>query len=116
MSASARTRPAVISLEALVKLQHRHERLLGDLDGADPLHSSFAFLLPLQQFAFPGHVSAIAFGKHVLSHGRERFTRDELTPARGLARDLVLLAGDDRLQLLHKPTALSLGLAAVREQ
>src|SRR6266536_1601088 len=82
---------------ALVKLQHRHESLLRDLDRANSLHSPLAFLLPLQQFAFPGHVTAIAFGEHVLAHGRDRLPGDDLAADRRLARDLVELAGADCL-------------------
>src|SRR5947207_520828 len=106
------------SLEAatLIKLQHRHERLLRDLDRAHSLHASLAFLLPLQQFAFPGHVPAVALRKDVLSHRRDRLARDHLAADRGLQRDLVKLARDDRPQLLHQAPALPLRLAPIGDE
>src|SRR5439155_25188817 len=81
-SAASATRAA--ACQGLVKLQHRHERILRNLDRSDPLHSSFAFLLPLQQFAFPGYVTAIAFREHVLSHRGDGFAGDHLTADGGL--------------------------------
>src|SRR5438309_8904800 len=81
----------------LIKLQHRHEGLLRDLDRADSLHPSLAFLLLFQQFAFPGYVTAIALRQDVLPHRWDRFTRHDLAADRGLDRNLVHLARDDRL-------------------
>src|SRR5690242_15551997 len=101
---------------SLLKLQHRHERLLWDLDRSNSLHPSLAFFLLLLQFAFPGHVTAIALGQHVLSHRGNRLAGDDLAADRGLNRDLVELARDDRLQLLDQAPALLLRLAAVRDQ
>src|SRR5256886_14075365 len=115
-SASTRIAAAAIGRVALIKLQDRHERLLRDLDRADSLHSLLAFLLLLQQLAFPGHVAAIALGNHVLAHRRDRFPGDDLATNRGLDGDLVQLARNDRLQLLHQPPPLRLRLAAVRDQ
>src|SRR5438552_8724517 len=112
----ATSRQAATMRARLVKLQHRHERLLRDLDRTDTLHSPLAFFLPRKQFAFPGHVTAIAFGKYVLSHGGERLPGDHLAPDRGLDRDLIELARDDRLELLHEAPALGLRLAPVADQ
>src|SRR5437879_13303562 len=100
----------------LVNLQHRHERLLRNLDRANPLHSPLPFLLLLQQFAFPGDVASIAFRKHVLPHRRDGFSSDHLAPDRGLDRHLIDLARNDGLQLLDQLPSLGLGLAAVRAQ
>src|ERR1700674_2640087 len=70
----------------LLKLQHGHEGLLRDLDRADPLHPALSFLLLFQQFAFPGHVPAIALCQDVLAHCRDRLAGDHLTANRGLER------------------------------
>src|SRR5437762_9005474 len=63
----------------LVKLQHRHEGLLRNLHEAHPFHTSLAFLLLLQQFAFARHVSAVALRQHVLAHRGNGFAGDHLT-------------------------------------
>src|SRR6059036_3214916 len=97
----------------LVKLEHRHERLLRDLHRPHALHPLLAFLLLLQKLALARHVSAIALGEHVLAHGRHGLARDHLAADGGLDRDLVELAGDYRLELLDKFAALGLGLAAM---
>src|SRR5579864_3001105 len=68
----------------LVKLQHRHEGVLRNLDRTDSLHAPFAFLLLLQQFAFPGHVAAVALGENVLAHRGDRFAGDDLASDRSL--------------------------------
>src|SRR4029453_4215943 len=41
-------------------LQYRQERLLRNIDLADPFHAAFAFLLLLQQFALARDVAAVA--------------------------------------------------------
>src|SRR6185437_982678 len=99
----------------LVKLQHRHERLLRDLDGAHSLHPPLAFLLLLQELAFPGHISAIALREHVLAHRRDGFAGDHLTANRGLDWHFIELARDDRLQLLGQAPALRRRLGTVRD-
>src|SRR5947209_18486043 len=73
----------------LVKRQHRHERLLRNLDRANPLHSPLPFLLLLQQFAFPGDVASIPFRNHVLPHRRDGFSSHPLAPDRGLEPRLI---------------------------
>src|SRR5689334_10898911 len=100
----------------LVKLQHRHEGVLWNLDRADSFHAPLAFLLLLQQFAFPRHVTAIALGENVLAHRGDRFAGDDLAADRGLDGHLVQLARDDRLQLLDQLAALYRGFASVRDQ
>src|SRR6266566_7821644 len=97
----------------LVKLEHRHERLLRNLDRADSLHSPLAFLLLFQQFAFAGDVSAIAFRENVLPDRGNGLPSDHLAADRRLDRHLVHLARNDRFQLLHQAAPLRLGLAAV---
>src|SRR5690625_5969428 len=74
--------------------QGRHERLLWHLHPADVLHPLLAFLLPLQQFAFPGDVTAIALGQHVLADGADRFPGDDARADRRLDGHLELLPRD----------------------
>src|SRR6267378_7815200 len=100
----------------LVKLQHRHERFLRDLDGPDSLHPSLSFLLFLEQLALAGDVASVTLCQDVLSHRRHGFAGDDLTADGGLDRHLVQLARDDRLQLLDQLAALDLCLAAVGDQ
>src|SRR5262245_39902965 len=57
---------------AILALQHRQERLLGDFDSADLLHALLAFLLLLEKLALAGDVAAVALGGHVLAHGLHR--------------------------------------------
>src|SRR3954463_12860310 len=99
----------------LVKLQHRHEGLLRNLHEAHSFHPSLAFLLLLQQFAFPRNVAAITFRQHVLAHRGDGFAGDHLTANCGLDRYLIELAWDDRLQLLRQAPALRLRLGAMRD-
>src|SRR5713101_4707670 len=64
---------------ALVKLQHRHERLLRNLDRTHPLHPSLSFFLLLEQLAFAGDVAPVALGEDILAHLRYGLARDHLT-------------------------------------
>src|SRR4029077_2746222 len=98
-----------------MSFQPRHERLLRDLPRADALHPPLAFLLLFQQFAFPGHVAAVALGEDVLAHRGDRLAGDDLATNRSLDGDFVQLARDYRLELLDELAALDLRLAAVRD-
>src|ERR1700737_3251668 len=89
----------------LIKLQHRHERFLRDLNGPDSLHPSLSFLLFLEQLALAGDVASVTLCQDVLSHRRHGFASDHLTADGGLDRHFVELAGDDRLQLLDQLAA-----------
>src|SRR5713101_9240762 len=80
---------------ALVKLQHRHERFLRNLDRSHPLHSSLAFLLLFEQLPFSRHVAPITLGQDVLSHRCDGLASDYLTADGRLDRDLIQLAWDD---------------------
>src|SRR6266851_1336888 len=105
-----------IALRTLIKFQHRHERLLWNLDRTDPLHPSLAFLLLFQQLAFTRDVAAVALGKHVFPYRRNRLAGNHLAADRCLQRHLEHLTRDDRLQLLDKFAALNLRLAAMRDE
>src|SRR5262245_46376615 len=96
-------------------LQHRQERLLGNLDAPDLLHSLLAFLLLLEQLPFARDVSAVALGGDVLAHGLDRLAGDHAAADRGLDRHLVELAGDDPAELLHERLALLVCLVPVRD-
>src|SRR5258708_32608302 len=52
----------------LVKLEHRHESLLRDLNRSHSLLPLLAFLLFLQQLPLPGHVASVTLPEPVLSH------------------------------------------------
>src|SRR5207244_13352535 len=84
LAAIAPSASSARSRGSLIKLQHRHESLLRDLDRAYSLHPSLAFLLPLQQFAFPGHVPAVALFKDVFSYCGSRLVLDDLDSSRVL--------------------------------
>src|SRR2546427_11224712 len=100
LAAIAPSASSARSRGSLIKLQHRHESLLRDLDRAYSLHPSLAFFLPLQQFAFPGHVPAVALCKDDFSHCGDRLARDDLALDRGLQLHIVKQRRDDRFQLL----------------
>src|SRR5437870_13337724 len=80
LAAIAPSASSARSRRSLIKLQHRHESLLRDLDRAYSLHPSLAFLLPLQEMAFPGHVSAVALCMDIFSHSGDRLARDDVAP------------------------------------
>src|ERR1700675_2798416 len=100
-------------LGRLVKLQHRHEGLLRDLDRSHSLHPFLPFLLLLQELAFARDVAAVALRQDILPHRRDRLARDHFAAYRRLKRNYEHLARDDRLQLLDQLAALGLRLAAV---
>src|SRR5216684_4551640 len=85
---------------ALVKLEHRHECFLRDLDRTHPLHPSLSFFLLLEQLALAGDVAPVALGQDILAHRRYRLARDHLTADGRLDRHFVQLAGNDRLERL----------------
>src|ERR1700694_3470872 len=100
----------------LVKLQHRHDRFLRNLNRAHPLHPSLAFLLLFEELALARHVAPITLGQDVLSHCRDGLASDYLTADGRLDWNLIELTRDDRLQLLDQLPSLSLRLAAVGDQ
>src|SRR5687768_12955842 len=53
-------------------LQHRQERLLGDLDASHALHALLAFLLLLEQLSLARDVAAVTLGEHVLAQRLHR--------------------------------------------
>src|SRR5438105_14126145 len=83
---------------ALADFEHRQECLLGDIYATDSLHALLAFLLFFQQLTLARDVAAIAFGEHVLSHGRDGFACVDFGSNRCLYVDFVNLS---RYQLPH---------------
>src|SRR5262249_37978332 len=98
---------------SLIRLQHREERLLGDLDLADLLHALLAPGLLRPQFAFTRDVAAVALRGHVLLHRADRLARDDPAADRRLNRDLEQVAIDLRAQLLHQFAATRIRKGAV---
>src|SRR5437660_6758499 len=98
---------------ASIQREHRHERLLWDLDRSDAFHAPLAFLLLLQELPLARYVAAVALRDHVLAHWADRLARDHLAADRCLDGDLEQLPRDDRLQLLGQPAPVRRGLAAL---
>jgi MinD-like ATPase involved in chromosome partitioning or flagellar assembly len=66
-----------------------------------------ALFLLFEELALARDVAAVAFGGHVLAHGRDGLAGDDLAADGRLDRDLEHVAGDQVLQLLaHLPAAL----------
>src|SRR5262245_61875217 len=80
-------------------LEHRQERFLGNLDGADLLHTALTFLLFLEELALPSNVTSVTFRGDVLADRPQRFPRDHLAPESRLDGDLEHLTGDQLLEL-----------------
>src|SRR4051794_9052887 len=57
-------------------VEHRQERLLGDLDVPHLLHTLLALFLLFQQLPFSRDVAAIALRGHVLAERRDRLAGD----------------------------------------
>ena len=66
------------SIVVAVQLEDGSKGLAGQGNAAQLTHLLFAFLLLLQQLLFAGDVAAVALGKHVLAHGLDRFTGNDL--------------------------------------
>src|SRR5262245_38814480 len=58
--------------------EHGQERLLRDLDRADPLHPALALPLLLEQLPLPGDVATVTLGQHVLAHRAHGFSRNDV--------------------------------------
>src|SRR6478752_3057820 len=104
------------TLSRLVKLEHRHESLLRDLDRSHSLHPLLPFLLLLQELALARDVAAVTLRKDIFAHRRNRLACDDLAADGGLKRNYEHLTRDDRLQLLDQLAALDLSLAAMHDQ
>src|SRR3954470_13914109 len=106
---------ATLLAAVVAEFEHRQERLLRDLDAPDLLHPLLSLLLALEELALARDVAAVALGDHVLAEGLDGLTGDDVRADRGLDRDVVLLAGDLRAQLLGQRAADAVGLVAMHE-
>src|SRR5882672_12400214 len=70
----------------VVQPQRREERLLRDLDRADPLHAPLALFLLLEQLALAADVAAVALRGDVLAQRLHVGARDHARADRGLER------------------------------
>src|SRR6266850_1020714 len=83
-------------------LQHGEERFLRNVNLADALHAALAFFLFLEEFAFAGNVTAVAFGENVFADGRDGFARNDAAADRGLDRNLEHLPRNKFPQARHQ--------------
>src|SRR6478752_4886258 len=97
----------------LLHLQHRQERLLRNLHGADLLHALLALLLLLEELALPRDVAAVALGQDVLPERGDGLAGDDLVADRRLDGHLVQLPRDQLLQLLRHLAAVLLRFVPV---
>src|SRR6185295_12850796 len=100
----------------VIEIEHREERFLRDFDHADLLHPLLSRLLPLEQLALAGDVTAVTLRQHVLSPGLHRFARDHTCTDRGLDGDVEVLARDLLSQPFDKHATAVVGRVAVNDQ
>ena len=94
---------------ASIQLKHSHEGGLRHFDISYLTHTLLALLLLLQQLALTGDVTAVALGQHVLTHGLDGLTGDNLGPDGGLNGYLELLTRNQVLKLLAYTPAEIIG-------
>src|SRR5680860_865539 len=99
-----------------VDAQRLDEGRLWDLDRADLLHASLAFLLTLQQFALSRDVTAVALGRDVLALGLDRFPRDDARSDSRLNRHVEELAWDQFPQAFGHGLSVLVGLVAMNDR
>src|SRR4029077_5984287 len=87
-----------------------------DFDHADLLHPLLARLLPLEQLALAGDVTAVALGEHVFSPSLHRLARDHTRTDRRLDGDVEMLARDLLPQPLDEHAPAVVGRVAVNDQ
>lgn len=98
------------SVVVAVELQHGGKGLTGQGDAAELAHLLFALLLLFQQLLLAGDIAAVALGQHVLAHGLDGLTGDDLAADGGLHRDLEQGAGNVIPQLFADAAALGVGV------
>src|SRR5918993_444404 len=89
------------------------EGFLGYLHVADLLHAALALFLLLEELAFAGYVTTVAFGGNVFAVSAYGLAGDHTLAHGGLHRHLELLAGDQLFELLDERASTLVGLAAV---
>ena len=86
---------------------------MGDVDFAEGFHFGLTFFLLLEEFALSGDVASVAFGGDVFAHGRDSFSRDDVSADGGLDGNDEHLGGDDFLELGGEFAASADGFVAV---
>ena len=99
-----------------VQFEDRHKRLGGQLNTAQAPHLLLALLLFFQQLFLSCDVAAVALGQHVLAHGPDSFTGDDLAADGGLNGHLKELAGDVVLELFTDAPGPLVGLFLVGDE
>src|SRR5438477_7169260 len=89
-----RPHPWPLAPSAVAHFEGGYEGGLRDFDFAELAHPLFALFLLFEEFAFAGHVAAIAFGEHILAQSLDRLARDDPATDRRLDRDGEELARD----------------------
>ena len=82
---------------------------MGQFHGANLFHPFLPGLLFFKKFTFTRNITAIAFGKNVLSQGTDVLTGNDLASDCGLDGDFKKLPGNDLAQFFHKGAAPYLG-------
>ena len=83
---------------------------------AVPHNEEAALFLLFQQLALSGDVAAVAFGRHVLAHGLDRFAGDDLGADGCLDGDVELLARDQLLELLAHSASEIVGVVGIDQR
>ena len=94
-----------------VHLERGNERFLRDVHLAELAHLLLARLLLFQQLFLTGRVTAVTFRGHVLAHGADGGTRDDLATDRRLDGDLEQLPRDQTFKLVTDDAAAAFGMA-----
>src|SRR5215203_2435394 len=97
----------------LSNTQRGEEGLLRYLHAPHLLHMALALFLLLEQLAFAGYVTAVAFGSNVFAVSAHGLACDHALAHRGLHWHLELLAWDQLFELLDECAAALVGLIAV---
>src|SRR5262245_10670150 len=93
----------------ITSAEHGQKCFLRDFNFAKLLEALLAFFLLVPQFAFAADVAAVAFGGDVFLVGRNRFAGDDLAADGRLQRDLELMLGDLRFELLDDGPSATFG-------
>ena len=86
-----------------------------DINLSDGLHPLLTFFLLLEELALAGDVAAVTLRGHVLAHGTDALTGNDLAADSGLDGDLIHLDGDDIFELGSQGTPTTFGLVPVHD-
>src|SRR3954470_22966147 len=99
----------------MLGFKHFDKGFLWNIDRAEGFHALLAFLLFLKELSLSGDVTTVAFGSNVLAHGADGFTGNNLPANGGLNGDLILLGGNDFLELGCQRAAAGLGFVPMHD-